>query len=112
MTTDAEAVQLVEYLRDHRFIGDRCWADDAETIRDHPGYGCSCEVREYLRWESAMRPPTETPADGIVHNTYYQIRRLAHTWWRQRHGTTEVAIEHKTLFLQASTDTACKDGGG
>ena len=40
MTIVIESITLIEYLRDHRFIGDECWADDAETTRDHDGYVC------------------------------------------------------------------------
>ena len=47
MTTSDEAIQLIQYLRDHRFIGEDCWADEAETERDHEGYECQVEILDY-----------------------------------------------------------------
>ena len=88
MTTLHESIQLIEYLRDHGFIGNDCWADSAETERDHAGYDCMVEIDEYRDWESAMRPPTDSEEGRLVHNTYYELRRLAIEHWEQKHGSS------------------------
>ena len=78
MTTPLESVQLIKYLRDHRFIGEHCWADSDETTRDHDGWECGIEVAEYDYWERAMR---DRLASYLVEQTYFQIRRLAWHYW-------------------------------
>ena len=55
MTTSDEAIQLIAYLRDHRIIGQQCWADAGETERDHEGFECAVEILDYLSWEHDMR---------------------------------------------------------
>ena len=55
VTTSDEEIQLIAYLRDHRFIGEKCWADAGETERDHEGFECAVEILDYLSWEHDMR---------------------------------------------------------
>ena len=50
MTTSDEVIKMVTFLRDHRFIGEECWADAGETERDHEGFECAAEVLEYMAW--------------------------------------------------------------
>ena len=76
MTTSAEAIQLIVYLRDHRFIGEHCWANEDELERDHEGYECPLEIWQWSAWERAMRQDNDW-----VHDTYYQLRSLAKDYW-------------------------------
>ena len=94
MTTPLESVQLIKYLRDHRFIGESCWADDEETARDHEGWECGAEVAEYDYWERAMR---DKSAGHLVHETYHQTRRLAVKYW-ERHAGLDAEAGGDSLF--------------
>ena len=87
MTTSDEAIQLIVFLRDHRFIGEHCWADDDHTEREHEGYECPIEYLEYRAWEVAMRQERQDPRSEWVHLTYYQLRSLARAHWRKRTGS-------------------------
>ena len=95
MTTPVESVQLIKYLRDHRFIGESCWADDEETLRDHEGWECGAEVAEYDAWERAMR--SEEAPYG-VEQTFFQIRSLAKDYWNVEHPDPDARTEIDSLF--------------
>ena len=47
MTTTEEAIQLIVFLRDHRFIGKYCVIDDSEPPLDHEALDCPIEGLEY-----------------------------------------------------------------
>ena len=78
------------FLRNHRFIGDHCWANDDQEERDHEGYECPIEYLEYRAWEVAMRQERQDLRSEWIHLTYYQLRSLAKETWRKRTGSDNV----------------------
>ena len=107
MTTSDEAIQLIAYLRDHRFIGQQCWADAGETQRDHEGFACALEILDYLSWEHDMR----TAEAEWVGRTYYQLRSLAADYWRARTGSSRVRTDAWTRYHHALRQTVIRMEG-
>ena len=79
MTTPTETVTLIQYLRDHWFIGETCWVEEEETLRDHLGFDCPIEAAEYDAWEWSLHAGRVSLQVDL---TYRQIRRLAREYWR------------------------------
>ena len=104
MTTAIESITLIEYLRDHRFIGEQCWADAAETRRDHDGYECPHEILEYWLWEWAMRWVAPEKGYDIIVNTYFQIRRLAGAYWTTKYGEDRPSEAAVSTFIDTAID--------
>ena len=53
MTTIAESICLMDWLREHREIGLECMTDD-DIYDHHPEY-CDRETRDYEEWEQGLR---------------------------------------------------------
>ena len=77
MTTIAERICLMDWLREHREIGLTCMTDD--TYDHHPEY-CDWETRDYEEWEHELR--SSSPA---AERTYALCRRASQKAWEERH---------------------------
>ena len=53
MTTIAESICLMDWLREHREIGLECMTYD-ESYDHHPEH-CDWETRNYAEWEQGLR---------------------------------------------------------
>ena len=78
MTTIAESICLMDWLREHREIGLECMTDD-DIYDHHPEY-CDRETRDYEEWEQGLRS-----SSPVAVRTNALCRRASQKAWQEKH---------------------------